>query len=324
MKDTRYTITSRKVVALALVLVLLATMFVGCNSSKDEENSKTTTTTEVQTTIEVVTEIVTDENGETVTDDNGEVLTTEVTKVVEVSSQSDEDNEEPSSDKSNSTSTTSTTKSSTTTTTKQTETTTRKNSSSGSSNKVTTTSKPVTTTKPVVTTTEASCKHNYELISYTNGCYVYYCSKCDYYKSEEREMNPNDFMGSKSEYYEFLDYVNQARREAGLHEVQYLDIAQKGADTRAQEITQKFSHTRPNGKRGISAVGECIVEANIDNLAACNENIHSGFTTAKGAFNSWMNSEGHRANIMSEGISYVVVARCDNYWVMIGIAIVDI
>lgn len=315
MKTTKYTITSRKVIALALVFVLLATMFVGCNSSKDEETSTTTTTTEVQTTIEVVTEIVTDEDGETVTDDNGEALTTEVTKVVEVSSQSDE--EEPSSENSNST--ISTTKGSSTTTTKQTETTTKKNTSTGNSN-----SKPTSTTTTTRPTDTTICSHSWsEWKNIRLWVQEKTCKKCGW--CEEREVdNRDDFMGSKSEYLELLGYINEARKEAGLHEVQYLDIVQKGADTRAQEITQKFSHTRPNGKKGISAVGECIVEANIDNLAACNENLHSGFTTAKGAFNSWMNSEGHRANIMSEGISYIVVARCDNYWVMIGIAIVDI
>ena len=75
MKTTRYTITSKKVIALALALVLLATVFTGCNRTNEEETT-TTTTTEVQTTIEVVTEIVTDENGETVTNDNGDAHTT--------------------------------------------------------------------------------------------------------------------------------------------------------------------------------------------------------------------------------------------------------
>lgn len=171
-----------------------------------------------------------------------------------------------------------------------------------------------------------TCNHNWKLISYTNGCYVYHCSKCDDYKSEEREMNPNDFMGNKSEYMEFLSLVNKARKAEGLNEVQYLDVAQEGANTRAVEIIGNFSHTRPNGKRGVSAVGECIVKANISNLAASNENIAGGRgynTSATDVFNRWMNSSGHRANIMSQYISHIVVAQCAGNWVMIGISPID-
>lgn len=182
--------------------------------------------------------------------------------------------------------------------------------------------KPTTTTQLAVNT----CSHNWKLISYTNGCYVYHCSKCDDYKDEERAMNPNDFMGNKSEYLEFLALVNKARKAEGLKEVQYLDIAQEGANTRAVEIIENFSHTRPNGKRGVSAVGECIVKANISNLAASNENIAGGRgynTSATDAFNRWMNSSGHRANIMSKYISHIVVAQCAGNWVMIGISPVE-
>lgn len=171
-----------------------------------------------------------------------------------------------------------------------------------------------------------TCNHNWQLISYTNGCYVYHCSKCDTYKSEERKMNPNDFMGNKSEYMEFLSLVNKARKAEGLNEVQYLDVAQEGANTRAVEIIGNFSHTRPNGKRGVSAVGECIVKANISNLAASNENIAGGRgynTSATDVFNRWMNSSGHRANIMSQYISHIVVAQCAGNWVMIGISPID-
>lgn len=171
-----------------------------------------------------------------------------------------------------------------------------------------------------------TCNHNWKLISYTNGCYVYHCSKCDDYKTDEREMNPNDFMGNKSEYMEFLSLVNKARKAEGLNEVQYLDVAQEGANTRAVEIIGNFSHTRPNGKRGVSAVGECIVKANISNLAASNENIAGGRgynTSATDVFNRWMNSSGHRANIMSQYISHIVVAQCAGNWVMIGISPID-
>lgn len=304
MKTTRYTTTSKKVIAIALALVLFATIFKGCNRTNEEEI--TTTTTEVQTTIEVVTEIVTDEDGETVTDDNGEILTTEVTKVVEVTSKSDED-EQTSSKKASST--TSTTKGSSTSTTKQTETTTKKNSSSSSSNKVTTTTKPVTTTtttKPAVT----ECNH-----TWTNWKNIRIwvqektCSKCGWI--EEREVdNRDDYMGTKAEYLEFLGYLNEARREAGVSEVKYSDELQTGANTRAKELTVKFSHTRPNGSDSSTAF-------NTSNYIIAGENIGSGYTSAKNVFNGWMNSEGHRKAMLGNAGTHICVARCDNQWVLI-------
>lgn len=295
MTNTRYTITSRKVIAVALVLVLLATIFTGCNRTNEEEI--TTTTTEVQTTIEVVTEIVTDEDGETVTDDNGEILTTEVTKFVEVANQSEVE-------------TTSNKTTTTTSTTKQTETTTKKNTSTGSSNKVTTTTKPVitttTTTKPAVT----ECNHTWtEWKNIRVWVQERTCSKCGWI--EEREIdNRDDYMGTKAEYLELLGYLNQARRDAGVPEVQYCNELQYGANTRAKELTIKFSHTRPNGSDSSTAF-------NTNKYVIAGENIGSGYTSAKSVFNGWMNSEGHRKAMLGNAGTHICVARCDNQWVLV-------
>lgn len=155
-----------------------------------------------------------------------------------------------------------------------------------------------------------TCNHNWQLISYTNGCYVYHCSKCDDYKSEEREMNPNDFMGNKSEYIELLGYVNKARREAGLNELIYLDEFQAGADIRAKEINESYSHTRPNGRKFYTAY---VNDSKVFFLR--NENIGGG-DTAKFVFGSWMNSTGHRNNILDEGATHFVCAKCNDCWVM--------
>lgn len=142
------------------------------------------------------------------------------------------------------------------------------------------------------------------------------CTKCPEQENNENwEWKPEYHMGNKSEYLEFLGYVNKARREAGLKEVKYADFAQEGANVRAVELTQKFSHTRPNGKSGLSAVGPLIT---IPNLAVCCENIASGCGNANIAFNAWMNSPGHRDNIMSDAVTYIVVARCGGYYVMLG------
>lgn len=161
-----------------------------------------------------------------------------------------------------------------------------------------------------------TCNHNWKLISYTNGCYVYHCSKCDDYKTDEREMNPNDFMGNKSEYMEFLSLLNKARRAEGLNELQYCPDSrvQNIADIRAKELNVSFSHTRPNG----TAVGALFNEyvENTDGLynGCGGEACHSGNETPEGAFNSLMNSPKHRKILMCEDSTHLVVARCNRCW----------
>ena len=46
------------------------------------------------------------------------------------------------------------------------------------------------------------------------------------------------------------------------------------------------------------------------------ENIAQGQTTAKAVVNAWMNSEGHRANILNKNYTHIGVGyvKDGNYW----------
>ena len=93
---------------------------------------------------------------------------------------------------------------------------------------------------------------------------------------------------------EILRLVNEERAKAGLAELKggpgALDAA---AGLRAQEIAVTFSHTRPNGTSCFTALAEHGVA-----YAACGENIASGQATPAEVMAGWMNSPGHRANIL--------------------------
>ena len=93
---------------------------------------------------------------------------------------------------------------------------------------------------------------------------------------------------------EVLRLVNEERKKAGLAELRAgpaaLDAA---ADLRAQEIAVLFSHSRPNGSSCFTALAEHGVA-----YAACGENIASGYATPAAVMAVWMNSPGHRANIL--------------------------
>ncbi len=316
MKDTRYTITSKKIIAFALAFVMLAVMLVGCTKNEPVNTDANKTTTEAVGSSQSGDNAANSNDDNIVESDNQTDIDNSTSVVDEESSSVKNDTEDNNTSKYNSSETT--TKKNTSSSGK--ETTTKKNSSSGSSNKVTT-----TTTQPKETTTNVSCKHSWKLLSYTNGYYVYKCSKCDDRKKEEKEFNPDDFMGSKSEYLELLGYINEARRKAGLNELVYVDDFQKGANTRAKELTVNFSHTRPNGMPctsvynlgiwGTSEENYCYSEEGYNYMSG-GENIVSGALTAKQAFDAWMNSSAHKGTILRKGATHFVAARCNKYWEM--------
>lgn len=93
-----------------------------------------------------------------------------------------------------------------------------------------------------------------------------------------------------------LELVNAERAEAGLSALTLDATLNEIAAIRAVEITTKFSHTRPDGT-GIDALLSDY-GLNPDSLYR-GENIASGtISNADGAFRIWMNSDGHKANIL--------------------------
>ena len=96
--------------------------------------------------------------------------------------------------------------------------------------------------------------------------------------------------------------VNQERAAAGLSPLTSDSELNKVAQMRAQELVQKFDHTRPNGSGCFSALDEAGVS-----YFTCGENIAAGQSSASGVMDSWMNSPGHKANILSSSYSKIGV-----------------
>ena len=92
---------------------------------------------------------------------------------------------------------------------------------------------------------------------------------------------------------EVAGIVNRERAANGLSPLKYSDQLSEAALVRAQEIQSVFSHTRPNGTRCFTAVTEAGIS-----YRSAGENIAYGQRTPEEVMNSWMNSSGHRANIL--------------------------
>lgn len=118
--------------------------------------------------------------------------------------------------------------------------------------------------------------------------------------------------GISQEEYQVFVILNQERRKAGLPPLRIrADAAYTAAQIRAKEISQQFDHVRPNGTSCFTVLQEVNVSYN-----AVGENIAYGYATSVDVMNGWMNSPGHRGNILG-GYSSVAIARYGGYWVQI-------
>lgn len=111
-----------------------------------------------------------------------------------------------------------------------------------------------------------------------------------------------------------VELVNQERTKAGLNAVTLDQNIASAALVRAKEIETSFSHTRPNGSKFSTALTEQGVT-----FKSAGENIAWGQKSPEAVMQAWMNSEGHRANILNKnftkiGVGYYQNAAGRNFW----------
>ena len=105
--------------------------------------------------------------------------------------------------------------------------------------------------------------------------------------------------------YEILSLVNQERVRNGLEKLTWGDTCSSAAETRAEELVQLYSHTRPDGSPWSTAcdepsAGAVYVEG--ENLVVGNSAVSPETAVA-----AWMNSEKHRENILNPSYTKLAV-----------------
>ena len=88
--------------------------------------------------------------------------------------------------------------------------------------------------------------------------------------------------------------VNDERKDNGLNELTYNADLQEAANIRAKEASEMFSHTRPDGSSCHSIVENFDYFVTGENLILADKQI----ATASRMVEEWMNSEGHKHNIL--------------------------
>lgn len=112
-------------------------------------------------------------------------------------------------------------------------------------------------------------------------------------------------------YAQSVIYQTNAERAAqGLPALRMDAELMAAARIRAEEISRKFSHTRPNGKTGSSVTA-----------AARNENIARGHGTPDRVMAAWLTSDSHRRNLLAQGYGSIGVACLEvngiTHWVQL-------
>lgn len=105
-----------------------------------------------------------------------------------------------------------------------------------------------------------------------------------------------------------LRAINAARRAAGLAEVKLSRAMMAAAKTRAQEIVSKFEHTRPDGREPYTAIAGWESDKAAWGLVSENISMLSEMSSAAGAVGGFMESPGHKANILAASNRWAGVA----------------
>ena len=116
---------------------------------------------------------------------------------------------------------------------------------------------------------------------------------------------------------EVVNLVNEERAKEGLGSLSLDSQVQAASMIRAQELETLFEHDRPNGTSCFTALDEQGVS-----YTRAAENIAKGQSSPTEVMNSWMNSEGHRKNILTAdlthiGVGYYVSSNGTAHWVQL-------
>lgn len=132
-------------------------------------------------------------------------------------------------------------------------------------------------------------------------------------QQQQAQQNAGDYRA------QVVVIMNQERAAKGVGPITQSSTLDALAQIRAQEIVQSFSHTRPNGTSCFT-----VFEENGVTYLAAGENIAAGYGTPEAVMQGWMNSEGHRANILNGSFGQVGIGYYTDpnsgygtYWVQI-------
>lgn len=126
-------------------------------------------------------------------------------------------------------------------------------------------------------------------------------------------QNENTYTDLINEVYEI---TNNYRSLVGVSSLTLDSSLVEAASIRAKEISDSFSHTRPNGSSCFTVLSELGIS-----YGTAGENIAAGYSSSQSVMEGWRSSSGHYQNIISSkfkkiGIGVNIINN-QYYWVQI-------
>ena len=120
--------------------------------------------------------------------------------------------------------------------------------------------------------------------------------------------------------YRVLDLVNAERSSYGLHPLEWSGIAGSAARKHSQDMSDRdyFDHITPEG---VDPFQRLENEGPSLRYSHAGENIAYGHLSPEGVVEGWMNSQGHRENILDPYYTYIGVGYSNNYWTQVFYAV---
>ena len=168
------------------------------------------------------------------------------------------------------------------------------------------------------TPTQRSAKYTGSIKTEPGKVYTFRGFRTGFTSSRTASCTGKEINGFKadSDQERVLELMNKERAAVGASALILDETLCKAAAIRAEEITRKFSHERPDGTRYVSLLNEL----GIVNKAGA-ENIAEGFLSADEVMSGWMKSSGHKKNILNSTYTHTGIARYvsggKSYWVQI-------
>ena len=126
-------------------------------------------------------------------------------------------------------------------------------------------------------------------------------------------QNENTYTDLINEVYEI---TNNYRSLVGVSSLTLDSSLVEAASIRAKELSNSFSHTRPNGSSCFTVLSELGIS-----YGTAGENIAAGYSSSQSVMEGWRSSNGHYQNIISSkfkkiGIGVNIINN-QYYWVQI-------
>lgn len=130
------------------------------------------------------------------------------------------------------------------------------------------------------------------------------------YKNIQSENTYTDLIN------EVYEITNNYRSLVGVSSLTLNSSLVEAASIRAKELSDSFSHTRPNGSSCFTVLSELGIS-----YGTAGENIAAGYSSSQSVMEGWRSSSGHYQNIISSkfkkiGIGVNIINN-QYYWVQI-------